>query len=90
MTTRPKEESVNTKLTKQQAELLIEIVATAPIAIADLAINTGRTESATRSAVKRLASRGLVECSFVNGGHTHTPHWIGTDDGDMLAEELTI
>lgn len=76
-------------LTDQQAELLIEIVATAPVAITDLAVNTGRTVSATRSAVKRLEGKGLVEVSFVNGGHTSTPHWLGTDAGDKLADELT-
>ena len=81
--------STTHRLTDQQSELLIEIVTLAPISTADLAAHVKLTESATRGSVKRLAKRGLVEESYINGGHTRLLHWVTTDAGEALAEELT-
>jgi predicted transcriptional regulator len=75
------------KLNEEQVELLIEIDLLGPISTADLASDVGRTQSATRSAARRLTKRGLVAESYINGGHTNLLHWITTEAGDKLVEE---
>jgi DNA-binding MarR family transcriptional regulator len=78
------------KLTEQQFEMLVSVVTEGPISVADLAGSVYRTEAATRSAIRRLAARGLVSMTMVDGGHTRTPRWFATDEGEALAEAETI
>jgi DNA-binding MarR family transcriptional regulator len=75
------------RLNTNQREALVEIHLLGPILISDLAFNLVRTQSATRSAVKRLAARGLVD-------HTEVTYsarglaWFTTDAGDAAALEI--
>ena len=73
-------------LNARQREVLAEIGYSGPIGIAELAFRCLATDSATRSAVKRLEARGLVDYTLVDGGHTHVRRWFLTDAGEREDE----
>ena len=51
------------KLTSQQVAVLDEVRALSPVETADIAASLGMTVSATRSTLRRLEARGLIESS---------------------------
>lgn len=76
-------------LNQRQHGLLAEINETGPVGITELALNIGATESATRSAVKRLAARGLVDHTGITYRRNGCLAWFLTEYGDqVVAGEL--
>lgn len=69
------------KLTEEQLALLTEIEEMDWSTIATIASSIGRTRSATRSAVKRLKKRGLVQHSEITYAGRDGLRWAVTDAG---------